>query len=133
MSTTKNLELGKQQVVDFHVNIQTWFNGTAENKDELYQAIVSTFNPAFSMINGDGNEVGFNAFTNWLPTVYGKFPTRVVEMKNLSGYATFSHVIVEYVEIQQTDELRTERESSAVFTIGEGQAMWYHLIERWIK
>jgi hypothetical protein len=133
MSTTNNLELGKQQVVDFHVNIQTWFNGTAENKEELYQAIVSTFNPSFVMTNGDGKSMGYEAFVQWLATAYGIFPSRQIEVKDIEGYATFSHVIVNYIEIQQTDQLRTERESSAVFTIGEGQAMWYHLIERWVK
>ncbi|AJH15543.1 hypothetical protein [Myroides profundi] len=127
-----NLELGKQQVIDFHINIQTWFNGTASNKEVLYKAIVNTFDPSFKMTNGDGNSVSYDAFTQWLPTVYGKFPTRQVEVKELKGYATFSHIIVEYIEIQQTEGIRTERESSAVFTLKDQQAIWYNLIERWV-
>ncbi|MEK6493295.1 hypothetical protein [Myroides odoratimimus] len=129
---TNNLELGKQQVIDFHVNIQTWFNGTAEHREALYKTIVTTFDPSFKMTNGDGNSVSYDAFTQWLPTVYGKFPTRQVEVKELKGYATFSHIIVEYIEIQQTEDIRTERESSAVFTLKDQQAIWYNLIERWV-
>ena len=129
---TKKLELGKQQVIDFHINIQTWFNGTAEDREALYKAIVTTFDPSFKMTNGDGNLVSYDAFTQWLPTVYGKFPTRQVEVKELKGYATFSHIIVEYIEIQQTEDIRTERESSAVFTLKDQQAIWYNLIERWV-
>lgn len=132
MNTIDYLELGKQQVIDFHVNIQTWFNGTARDKDALYQMIVKSFNPSFVMTNGDGKSMKYETFVQWLTTAYGIFPTRQIEVKDIKGYATFSHVIVNYIEIQQTDELRTERESSAVFTIEEGQAMWYHLVEKWI-
>lgn len=127
-----NLELGKQQVIDFHVNIQTWFNGTATDKEGVYKAIVSTFDPSFIMTNGDGKSMGYDTFTQWLTTAYGIFPTRQIEVKNIAGYATFGHIIVEYIEIQQTDEVRTERQSSAVFTLKEGKAMWYHLVERWV-
>lgn len=133
MNSVNNLELGKQQVLDFHVNIQTWFNGTANDKEALLNAIVGTFNKSFVMTNGDGNSVTYQNFEQWLSTVYGKFPTRVIEVKNVEGYSTFAHVVVNYIEMQQTDEVRTERESSAVFTIEEGEAMWFHLIERWVK
>ena len=127
-----NLELGKQQVIDFHINIQTWFNGTASNKEELYQAIVSTFDPLFVMTNGDGKSMGYDTFTQWLTTAYGIFPTRQIEVKDIERYATFGHAVVHYIEIQQTDDLKTVRESSAVFTLKEGKAMWYSLVERWV-
>lgn len=133
MDKVNHLELGTQQVIDFHVNIQTWFNGTAMDKDALYETIVKSFNPSFVMTNGDGKSMGYTAFATWLTTAYGIFPTRQIEVEDIRGYASFSHVIVEYTEIQQTDDVRTERESSAVFTIEEGQAVWYHLMERWVK
>lgn len=133
MKTQYNLELGKKQVQDFCNNIQIWFNGTAVNQEHLYQQIVNTFDPAFKLINGDGDTIDFTMLTKWLKQVYGQFPTRIVSLQNLEGYATSHHVALSYIEIQSTGGIQTTRKASAVFVIKDSKALWYHLIEQWIN
>ncbi len=133
MKKQYNLELGKKQVQDFCNNIQIWFNGTAVNQEHLYQQIVNTFDPAFKLINGDGDIIDFTMLTQWLKQVYGQFPTRIVSLQNLEGYATSHHVVLSYIEIQSTGGIQTTRKASAVFVIKESKALWYQLIEQWIS
>ncbi|MDR2283764.1 MAG: hypothetical protein LBE37_11170 [Sphingobacterium sp.] len=128
----QNLELGKWQVRDFCKHIEVWFNGTADGKDDLYRIITDSFSPSFSMVTGDGEVIGYAIFRSWLHEVYGRFPTRRIEVKDISGYATTAHVLLQFVEIQWTDNLRTERLSSAVFLLEEDRAVWSHLIEEWV-
>lgn len=127
------LALGQEQVQHFCANIQQWFNGNATNKQALYQAIVDTFHPAFQLVNGDGQTINFSMLTQWLQQVYGQFPTRTVKLENLNGYATAHHVVVTYTEIQTTGETQNTRNASAVFIIQDNQALWYHLVEQWVK
>lgn len=133
MHNSHALALGQEQVQHFCTNIQQWFNGNATNKKALYQAITSTFDPNFQLINGDGQTINFSMLTQWLQQVYGQFPTRTVKLENLNGYATAHHVVVTYTEIQTTGEKQNTRNASAVFIIQDNQALWYHLVEQWVK
>ena len=133
MHNSNALVLGQEQVQQFCANIQQWFNGNATNKKALYQAITSTFDPNFQLINGDGQTINFSMLTQWLQQVYGQFPTRTVKLENLNGYATAHHVVVTYTEIQTTGETQNTRNASAVFIIQDNQALWYHLVEQWVK
>lgn len=133
MKTQNNLELGKKQVQDFCNNIQVWFNGTAKNQEHLYEQIINTFSADFKLINGDREIVDFNMLSQWLKQVYGQFPTRIVSLQDLEGYATSHHILVSYIEIQSTGEIQTTRQASAIFVIKDNEAIWYHLIEHWIN
>lgn len=125
------LALGQQQVRDFCTHIEQWFNGTATDKQMLYDALINTFHPAFTLRNGDGQTIDFPMLTQWLQQVYGQFPTRTVTLENLNGYATAHHVVVTYTEIQITGDSQNKRTASAVFLLQEGKALWYHLVEDW--
>lgn len=131
MKTSNNVELGKQQVLNFCKNIEIWFNGTASDPKLLYQAILHRFDPAFTLVNGDGDTIDFNQLSQWLEKVYGQFPTRKVVIQQLEGYATSQHILLTYTEIQYTEGLQNTRHASAVFVIREHQAFWYHLVEQW--
>jgi hypothetical protein len=126
-----NIKIAKQQVNEFCKNIEIWFNGKATSKDTLYQHISSAFDPSFKMITGDGNEISYQSFLAWLPSVYGQFPARKIQVSDLKGYGTPHHVLVEFTETQFTDDLVTKRRSSAVFVINQEKALWYHLVEQW--
>ncbi|MEJ5144771.1 MULTISPECIES: hypothetical protein [unclassified Sphingobacterium] len=132
MKTQNSLELGKKQVQDFCNNIQVWFNGTAKNQKHLYEQIINTFAPAFKLVNGDGDVIDFTMLSQWLKQVYGQFPSRIVSLQKLEGYATSQHILVSYIEIQSTGEIQTIRQASAIFIIKDNKALWYHLIEKWI-
>jgi hypothetical protein len=132
MHTTALIELGKKQVQDFCHHIEMWFNGTATDQQALYEAITNTFDPAFQLINGDGNTVDFPMLTQWLHQVYGQFPQRKVEVKNIEAQATSHHVLVSYTEIQYTDDSQNTRQASAVFRYENGKTLWYHLVEEWV-
>jgi len=132
-STNKaNLILAQQEVENFVQHIETWFNGTATDKTALYQCISTAFDPAFTMQTGDGNTIDYATFLPWLTAVYGQFPTRKVQLEDLAGYATQHHAVIQFIEIQQTDEMITKRKSSAVFILQDNKALWYHLVEQWI-
>ncbi|MTG97335.1 hypothetical protein NWE55_04820 [Myroides albus] len=132
MYTTKEIGLGVQQVQDFCKNIEMWFCGELANQDEVLGRITSTFDQSFVMVNGDEKQMDYAAFVQWLPSVYGKFPGRKVFLEDVKASATFSHILVQYKEIQVTGKDRNERKSSAVFRIIEGKALWYHLVEVWL-
>lgn len=128
-----NVKIAEQQVKEFCKNIEIWFNGNATSKDTLYQRISTSFDPSFAMITGDGNEINYQSFLTWLPSVYGQFPTRKIQVSDLKGYGTSHHVLVEFTETQFTDDLITKRQSSAVFVINQEKALWYHLVEQWVE
>ncbi|MBB1137912.1 hypothetical protein [Myroides sp. WP-1] len=131
MHNSNALALGQEQVRLFCLYIEQWFNGTATHRDDLYEAIIRTFHPAFHLINGDDQTINFSMLTQWLHQVYGQFPTRTVKIENFNGYASSHHVVVTYTEIQTTGDTQTTREASAVFLIEDNQALWYHLVEVW--
>ncbi|WP_260136754.1 hypothetical protein [Elizabethkingia anophelis] len=84
------------------------------------------------MINGDGDAVSFHMFSDWLPTVYGKFPSRNVALENVDIQYSDKHGLATYTEIQITGDAINKRKSSAVFLLEEDKALWLHLIEEWI-
>lgn len=131
MKTQNNVELGKQQVLDFGTNIEIWFNGTASDPKSVYQAILSSFDPAFLLLTGDGDTINFNQLSQWLEKVYGQFPTRKVVIQQLEGHATSQHILLTYTEVQSTDGIENIRHASAVFVVREDRAYWYHLVEQW--
>ncbi|CAM3665650.1 hypothetical protein ELOC111193_15740 [Elizabethkingia occulta] len=115
----------------FCENIEKWFRGE-ENQEALYNKILSGFSPDFRMVNGDGNAVSFHMFSDWLPTVYGRFPTRSVALENIDVQYSDRHGIATYTEIQITGDINNQRRASAVFLLEEDKALWLHLIEEWI-
>ena len=133
METQRALELGMKQVQDFCTHIEIWFNGTAADSDALYEQLLTSFDPSFTLINGDGNRINLDELALWLKGVYGQFPTRKVLLQNLSGYATTQHILVSYTEIQLTDDSQNTRQASAVFRFAHNQALWYHLVEEWVR
>lgn len=133
MNTKDNLNLALQEVIDFHQNIALWFNGSATDKEELYHLIISKFSTSFSMTNGDNKTINFDAFCEWLPSSYACSPNISVNVQDIKGYSTVHHVLIEYIETQQSDIKNTIRKSSAVFLIENKQAKWLHLKETWLQ
>ncbi|MCL1680890.1 hypothetical protein M2T92_17770 [Elizabethkingia miricola] len=115
----------------FCENIEKWFRGE-EDQETLYHKILSGFSPDFRMINGDGDAVSFHLFSDWLPTVYGKFPSRSVALENVDIQCSDKHGLATYKEIQITGDINNQRKASAVFLLEEDKALWLHLIEEWI-
>ncbi|AQX83963.1 hypothetical protein DSC47_10425 [Elizabethkingia miricola] len=115
----------------FCENIEKWFRGEAD-QETLYHEILSGFSPDFRMINGDGDAVSFHMFSDWLPTVYGKFPSRSVTLENVDIQYSDKHGLATYTEIQITEDVNNQRKASAVFLLEEDKALWLHLIEEWI-
>ena len=113
----------------FCFNIEKWFRGE-DDQETLYLKILSGFSPDFRMINGDA--VSFHMFSDWLPTVYGKFPSRSVALENVDIQYSDKHGLATYTEIQITGDTINKRKSSAVFLLEEDKALWLHLIEEWI-
>lgn len=115
----------------FCENIEKWFRGE-EDQEALYHKILSGFSPDFRMINGDGDAVSFHMFSDWLPTVYGEFPSRSVALENVDIQYSDKHGLATYTEIQITGDAINKRKSSAVFLIEKDKALWQHLIEEWV-
>ncbi|MBO9691483.1 hypothetical protein [Chryseobacterium sp.] len=120
------------EVVEFHKNIEKWFQGTTENRDILYRKLLSGFSKEFSMINANGDTVTLSMLSDWLPTVFGKFPQRIIQVENIEVHHSAYHGVATYIETQITDETTTQRTSSAAFLLNQEKAFWLHLIERWI-
>ncbi|ATL43473.1 hypothetical protein OZ664_11030 [Elizabethkingia sp. HX WHF] len=126
-----NKEKVTAELREFCENIEKWFRGEA-NQETLYHEILSGFSPDFRMINGDGDAVSFHMFSDWLPTVYGKFPSRSVALENVNIQYSDRHGLATYTEIQITGDVINKRKSSAIFLLEEDKALWFHLIENWI-
>jgi hypothetical protein len=120
------------EIKEFHTDIEVWFRGNTEDRDTLYEKILSGFTEEFKMITGNGDTVTLGAFSEWLPGAYGKFPDRIIVLENIEVYSTESHGLASYIEIQTTGDSITQRRSSAVFVINKDRALWLHLIEKWI-
>lgn len=120
------------EIIEFHQNIEKWFQGKTENQQALYRTLLSGFSPEFRMINGNGDTVTLSTLSDWLPTVFGKFPQRTIQVENIEVNHSEHHGLATYTETQITGETVTRRASSAVFLLNEEKALWLHLIERWI-
>lgn len=129
MSITEKI---RKEIQGFHDDIETWFQGKSEDQEALYRQLLSGFSPDFKMINGNSDLVTLSMFSDWLPTVYGKFQDRHVNVEDIEIQYSESHGLATYTEIQVTGETSTKRKSSAVFLISEEKALWLHLIEKWI-
>jgi hypothetical protein len=127
-----NTEKIIQEIEGFHQNIEKWFQGKTENQEDLYQQLLSGFSPEFKMINGNGDIVTLSMLSEWLPSVFGKFPERSIQVENIAVNHTDHHGLATYIETQITGETTTQRKSSAVFLMNEEKALWLHLIENWI-
>lgn len=127
-----NTEKIIKEVTEFHKNIEKWFQGKAEDQERLYNNLLSGFSPDFKMINGDGNPVTLSIFSEWLPTAFGKFPERSVQVEDIEIHHSDHHGMATYTEIQTTEGVTNKRKSSAVFLLNEEKALWFHLIENWI-
>ncbi len=128
-----NTEKITKEITEFHETIEQWFRGNSENQDVLYQNLLSGFSTEFKMINGNGDTVTLNMFSEWLPTVFGKFPERSVQVQDIEVSHSDHHGLATYTEIQVTGDSANKRKSSAVFLLNEEKALWLHLIERWIE
>ncbi|WP_343658228.1 hypothetical protein [Chryseobacterium sp.] len=128
----KNTEKITREIIEFHKNIEKWFQGKTENHEALYRTLLSGFSPEFRMISGNGDAVTLSMLSDWLPTVFGKFPERTIQVENIETNHTDYHGIATYTETQVTGEAITKRKSSAVFLINAEKALWLHLIEQWI-
>ncbi|MCP1252641.1 MULTISPECIES: hypothetical protein [Elizabethkingia] len=126
-----NKEKVTAELRGFCENIEKWFRGE-DDQETLYHKILSGFSPDFRMINGDGDAVSFHMFSDWLPTVYGKFPSRSVALENVDIQYSDKHGLATYKEIQITEDISNQRKASAVFLLEEDKALWLHLIEEWI-
>lgn len=124
-------KIGKE-LKDFCENIEKWFQGNEQDQDVLYRKIISGFSPDFKMINGDGNTATLSLFSEWLPTVFGKFPDRSVQIEDIEITCTEHHGLATYIETQTTEGIVNRRKSSAVFLFNEEKTLWLHLIENWI-
>lgn len=120
------------ELKDFCKNIEKWFQGSEQDQDALLRTILSGFSPDFKMVNGDGNTATLSLFSDWLPTVFGKFPERSVQIENIEIHSSEHHGLATYIEIQTTEGITNRRKASAVFLINEEKALWLHLIENWI-
>jgi len=120
------------EIEEFHRNIEKWFQGKTENQKSLYKELLYGFSPDFRMINGNGDVVTFSMLGDWLPTVFGKFPERSIQVENIEVNYSEHHGLATYTETQVTGEITTKRKSSAVFLLNEEKALWLHLIESWI-
>lgn len=127
-----NTEKITREITEFHKNIEKWFQGKAENQEILYQQLLSGFSPDFRMVNGDGNPVTLSLFSDWLPTTFGKFPGRMIQVENIEVHHSDHHGLATYIETQTTEGITNKRKSSAVFLLSEEKALWFHLIENWI-
>jgi hypothetical protein len=79
------------------------------------------------MINGNGDTVTLNMFSEWLPTVFGKFPERSVQVQDIEVSHSDHHGLATYTEIQITGESANKRKSSAVFLLNEEKACGFIL------
>ncbi|CAI8781488.1 hypothetical protein [Chryseobacterium sp. IT-36CA2] len=120
------------EIEEFHRNIEKWFQGKAENQESLYKELLSGFLPDFNMINGNGDTVTLPMLSDWLPTVFGKFPERNIQVENIEVTHSEHHGLATYIETQVTGEITTKRKSSAIFLLNKEKALWLHLIENWI-
>lgn len=120
------------EIEEFHRNIEKWFQGKTENQESLYNKLLSGFSPDFKMINGNGDTVTLSMFGDWLPTAFGKFPERNIQVENIEVHYSDHHGLATYIETQITGETTNRRQSSAVFLLNEEKALWLHLIENWI-
>lgn len=128
-----NTEKITKEITEFHETIEQWFRGNSENQEALYQKLLSGFTTEFKMINGNGDTVTFNMLSEWLPTVFGKFPERSVQVQDINVSHSDHHGLATYTEVQVNGESANKRKSSAVFLLNEEKALWLHLIERWIE
>jgi len=126
-----NTEKVTKELQEFCENIEKWFRGS-EQQEILCNKILSGFAPEFTMINGDGNSATLSMFSEWLPTVFGKFPNRSVKIENIEIKYSDHHALATYIEIQTTGDIANRRKSSAVFLIGGEKALWFHLVENWM-
>ncbi|MBV8326609.1 hypothetical protein [Chryseobacterium sp.] len=129
MNNTGKIE---KEIKDFHENIERWFQGKAENQENLYSRLLSGFSPDFKMLNGNGDIVTLSMLAEWLPSAYGKFPDRKINLDNIEILHSENHGLATYTEIQITEATSTKRKSSALFLLDEEKALWFHLIEKWI-
>ncbi|CAD0218105.1 hypothetical protein KYG33_02280 [Chryseobacterium sp. D764] len=120
------------EIEEFHRNIEKWFQGKTENQESLYNELLSGFSPDFKMINGNGDTVTLSMFGDWLPTIFGKFPERNIQVENIVVHDSEHHGLATYIETQVTGDITTKRTSSAVFLLNEEKAIWLHLVENWI-
>ncbi|WP_431609475.1 hypothetical protein [Chryseobacterium sp. 'Rf worker isolate 10'] len=120
------------EIEEFHRNIEKWFQGETENQESLYRQLLSGFSPDFKMINGNGDTVTLSMLGEWLPTVFGKFPERSIQVENIEANHSEHHGLATYIETQVTGDVTTKRKSSAIFLLNEEKALWLHLIENWI-
>lgn len=127
-----NKEKINGELKGFCENIEKWFQGNEQDQSALFKSIMTGFSPDFKMVNGDGNSVTLAMFSEWLPTVFGKFPDRSVKIENIEIYHSEHHGLATYTEIQTTEGIANKRESSAVFFFNEEKALWLHLVETWI-
>jgi len=127
-----NTEKIIREIIEFHQNIEKWFQGKTENQQALYRTLLSGFSPEFRMTNGNGDTVTLSTLSDWLPTVFGKFPERIIQVENIEVNHSEYHALAIYTETQVTGETVTRRASSAVFLLNQEKALWLHLIERWI-
>jgi len=127
-----NTEKIIREIIEFHQNIEKWFQGKTENQQALYRTLLSGFSPEFRMTNGNGDTVTLSTLSDWLPTVFGKFPERIIQVENIEVNHSEYHGLATYTETQVTGKTVTRRASSAVFLLNQEKALWLHLIERWI-
>ena len=127
-----NTEKVMKEIIDFHQNIEKWFNGVSENQEGLYKTLLSGFSPEFRMINGNGDLVTLKMLSEWLPTVFGKFPDRKIQVENIEVTHSDHHGLATYTETQITGTDTNKRKSSAVFMLNNEKALWLHLIENWV-
>ncbi|WP_228401551.1 hypothetical protein [Chryseobacterium sp. PMSZPI] len=93
---------------------------------------MSGFSSDFSMLNGDGVSITLAMFSDWLPTVFGQFPDRSVQIEDVEIHYSNDHGLATFTEIQITGTVSNQRSSSAVFLLTQEKALWFHLIEKWI-
>jgi len=127
-----NTEKIIREIIEFHQNIEKWFQGKTENQQALYRTLLSGFSPEFRMTNGNGDTITLSTLSDWLPTVFGKFPERIIQVENIEVNHSEYHGLATYTETQVTRETVTRRASSAVFLLNQEKALWLHLIEQWI-
>jgi hypothetical protein len=120
------------EIEGFHRNIEKWFQGKTEDQESLYKELLSGFSTDFKMINGNGDTVTLSMLEDWLPSVFGKFPERNIEVENIEVQYSDHHGLATYTETQVTGETANKRQSSAVFLLNEEKALWLHLIENWM-
>ena len=126
-------ELAIAEVYNCHVLIEEWFNGSKKATPELLEKLLAKFSHDFSMINPNGNQLGYNDLQAFLSKMHAaRIGVKIEVTPPVVIHETENSCILQYAEIQHLPDKILHRLSTAVFIkdVVEG-VLWRHLHETW--